>query len=78
MQDDLDNIITQVEFLARIDEIKSEHDMNYIESIVYFCNESNYDVNDVIPYIGDTLKTKIYHDACDLHMLTNETPRLPL
>lgn len=77
-QEDLDIIISQVEFLARIDEIKNNNEMNYIESITYFCEQSDYDIMDVIPFIGDTLKTKLYHDACDLNLLINETPRLPL
>lgn len=76
--EELDNIITQVEFLARIDSIKEQHKLNYIDSIVYFCKESDYDIIDVVPYIGNTLKTKLYHDACDLNLLINETPRLPL
>ena len=76
--EELDNIITQVEFLARIDIIKEKEHMNYIDSIVYFCKESQYDIIDVVPYIGDTLKTKLYHDACDLNLIIDETPRLPL
>jgi len=75
---ELDDIITQVEFLARIDIIKEKNHMNYIDSIVHFCEQSDYDIIDVIPYIGETLKTKLYHDACDLNLLINETPRLPL
>jgi len=74
----LDLFITQIEFLNKIEEIKEDYECNYIDAVIHFCDESKYDILDVVPYVGDTLKTKLYHDAYDLHLLVNQSPRLPI
>ena len=78
VEETLELFITQMEFLSKIEDIKIELGCNYIDAVVQFCKESNYDILDVVPYVGDALRTKLYHDAYDLHLLVDVSPRLPI
>jgi len=44
-------------------------DMNYIDAIIYFCEQNNIDLESVPKLISKPLKEKIKYDAMELNFL---------
>ena len=44
-------------------------DMNYIDAIIYFCEENNVDLESVPKLISKPLKEKIKYEAMELNFL---------
>jgi hypothetical protein len=44
-------------------------DMNYIDAIIYFCEQNNIDVESVPKLISKPLKEKIKYEAMELNFL---------
>ena len=54
-------------------------DMNYIDAIVFFCEQNNIDVESVPKLISKPLKEKIKYDAQQLNfMKTTTRAKLPV
>lgn len=49
--------------------VHTNHDMNYIDAIVYFCEKNNIDLESVPKLISKPLKEKIKCDAMELNFL---------
>ena len=49
--------------------VKNNPDMNYIDAIVYYCEENSIEVESVSKLISKPLKEKIKRDAIDLNFL---------
>jgi hypothetical protein len=64
----------EIESLVQINE-----DMNYIDAIVYFCEQNNIDVESVPKLISKPLKEKIKYEAMELNFLKRSSrAKLPL
>ena len=54
-------------------------DMNYIDAIVYFCDNNNIDVESVPKLISKPLKEKIKYEAQELNFLKRSSrAKLPI
>jgi hypothetical protein len=59
--------------------VNKNEDMNYIDAIVYFCEENNIDVESVPKLISKPLKEKIKYEAMELNFLKRSSrAKLPL
>lgn len=62
--------LCQAKFSKIIEEIVKTHDeMNYIDAIVYYCEQNNLEVESVTKLISKPLKEKIKCDAINLNFL---------
>ena len=59
--------------------VQVNKDMNYIDAIVYFCDNNNIDVESVPKLISKPLKEKIKYEASELNFLKRSSrAKLPL
>ena len=59
--------------------VQTNLDMNYIDAIVYFCEQNNIDVESVPKLISKPLKEKIKYEAMELNFLKRSSrAKLPL
>jgi hypothetical protein len=67
-------------FAQEIESLVQENgDMNYIDAIVYFCEQNNIDVESVPKLISKPLKEKIKYEAMELNFLKRSSrAKLPL
>lgn len=49
--------------------VKTNPDMNYIDAIVYYCEESNIEIDSISKLVSKPLKEKLKRDAIDLNFL---------
>jgi hypothetical protein len=49
--------------------VQTNSDMNYIDAIVYFCEQNNLDLESVPKLISKPLKEKIKYEAMELNFL---------
>lgn len=49
--------------------VQTNPDMNYIDAIVYFCEQNNIDLESVPKLISKPLKEKIKYEAMELNFL---------
>ena len=49
--------------------VQTNPDMNYIDAIIYFCEQNNIDVESVPKLISKPLKEKIKYEAMELNFL---------
>jgi hypothetical protein len=49
--------------------VQTNEDMNYIDAIVYFCEQNNLDLESVPKLISKPLKEKIKYEAMELNFL---------
>ncbi len=72
----LEGLTTQT-FTQNIEDIVRRNSMNHIDAVTFFCEQNNFDVEDILPFLGATLKGKITVDARDLHLVPR-TSQLPI
>ena len=59
--------------------VQVNKDMNYIDAIVYFCDNNNIDVESVPKLISKPLKEKIKYEAQELNFLKRSSrAKLPI
>ena len=59
--------------------VLENNDMNYIDSIVFFCDQNSIDVESVPKLISKPLKDKIKRDAMELNFMKKSSrAKLPL
>lgn len=62
--------LCQAKFSKIIEEIVKTHDdMNYIDAIVYYCEQNNLEVESVTKLVSKPLKEKLKCDAINLNFL---------
>lgn len=49
--------------------VKNNSSMNYIDAIVYYCEENNIEIDSVSKLVSKPLKEKLKRDAIDLNFL---------
>ena len=69
--------LTETTLQQEIEQIASDHSLTYIESLMYFCEENDVDVEDLVPVISVNLKEKIRVDAMNDGLLPKQS-MLPL
>lgn len=65
-------------FSTEIEKIVKEQKMSYIESICYFCEMNEFDVEAITKLISKPLKEKIKGEAVALNFLKKTTRAKPL
>jgi hypothetical protein len=59
--------------------VRTNEDMNYIDAIIYFCEQNSIDVESVPKLISKPLKEKIKYEAMELNFLKRSSrAKLPL
>ena len=59
--------------------VQVNRDMNYIDAIVYFCDNNNIDIESVPKLISKPLKEKIKYEAQELNFLKRSSrAKLPI
>ena len=59
--------------------VKDNHNMNYIEAIIHFCDQNSIDLESVPKLISKPLKEKIKFDATELNFLKRTSrAKLPI
>lgn len=62
--------LCQAKFSKIIEElVKLNSDMNYIDAIVYYCEQNNLEVDSISKLISKPLKEKLKCDAINLNFL---------
>lgn len=62
--------LCQAKFSKIIEElVKTNSDMNYIDAIVYYCEQNNIEVESVTKLVSKPLKEKLKCDAINLNFL---------
>ena len=84
-KDELEKVLASkffcpAKFAENIESLVLENkDMNYIDAIVYFCDQNNIDVESVPKLISKPLKEKIKCDAQELNFMKKTSrAKLPL
>lgn len=75
-----DKFLCQTKFTKDIENlVKSDPDFNYIDAIVYYCEENKIELESVPKLISKPLKEKLKAEAIDLNFLKRTSrARLPL
>ena len=61
------------------DLVRDNHDMNYIDAIIHFCEKNNFDLESIPKLIPKPLKEKIKCEAMELNFLKRSSrAKLPL
>ena len=68
-------ILTKKRFAEKIETIVLQKGLNYIDAIVYFCEQEHLDPESVKNLITPPLKEKIERDAVSFNMLKPNTKR---
>ena len=59
--------------------VKYNSEMNYIDAVIYFCEQNNIDLESVSKLISKPLKEKLKYEAIELNFLKkNSRAKLPL
>lgn len=71
IKEELDNkFYCPLKFTSEIEKIyQSNSDMNYIDSIIFFCDKNKIDIESVSKLITKQLKEKIKYEATELNFL---------
>jgi len=75
-----DKFLCQTKFTKDIETlVKEDPDFNYIDAIVYYCEENKIELESVPKLISKPLKEKLKAEAIDLNFLKRTSrARLPL
>ena len=71
-------ILTKKKFTRAIEELVIEKKLNYIDAIVYFCQENHLEPESVKGLITPPLKEKIRAEAIGLRFLKESHAKLPI
>lgn len=64
-----DKLLTPVKFSYDIEKLASNHNMNYIDAIVHYCEENDIEYTSVSKLISKPLKEKLKIDAQKLNYI---------
>ena len=71
-------ILTKKKFTRAVEELVIEKKLNYIDAIVYFCQENHLEPESVKGLITPPLKEKIRAEAIGLRVLKESHAKLPI
>lgn len=67
-----------IKFQKEIEDLVWKLDVPYMEAIIIFCEENDFEIEEVPRYLTDNMRTKLQIEAEELSMLKTKTNRLPL
>lgn len=67
-----DLVIKPEDLYNEITDIVWKHDINYIDALLMYCDNSGYDIESVCKIIPPSLKSEIEQDAKNLKLLRKE------
>ena len=71
--------LTPSKFALEIEKIVSEQKCNYIDAIIFFCDENSLEIESVTKLISKPLKERLRYDAINLNfMKSNSKAKLPI
>lgn len=74
-----EKFLTPSKFAIEIERIVVEEGFNYIDSIVYFCEINNIEIESVTKLISKPLKERLKYDAIQLNFMKKTSKaKLPL
>tara|TARA_A100001201_G_scaffold141097_2_gene135706 strand:- start:120 stop:374 length:255 start_codon:yes stop_codon:yes gene_type:complete len=74
-----DRFMSQAKFSSDIEELVKSSDLNYIESVIHYCEENSIDIETVSKLISKPLKERIKCEAMGLNYLKKTSrAKLPL
>lgn len=74
-----EKFLTPSKFALEIEKIVVEEGFNYIDSIVYFCEINNIEIESVTKLISKPLKERLKYDAIQLNFMKKTSKaKLPL
>ena len=71
-------ILTKKKFTRAVEELVIEKKLNYIDAIVYFCQQNHIEPESVKGLITPPLKEKIRAEAIGLRFLKESHAKLPI
>ena len=75
----MDSKDEQLAFSLNIERLAREKNLCYIDTIIYYCENTGLEMDIAAKMIAGTLKSKIELEAIDLHFLPKpKTRRLPI
>lgn len=80
LKEELNNkFLCSQKFSQDIETIVKEHKINYIDAIVFYCEQNNIEIETVSKLVSKPLKEKLKNDATQLNFLKKTThAKLPL
>jgi hypothetical protein len=71
--------LTPSKFSIEIEKIVSNQNCNYIDAILFYCEENHLEIESVTKLISKPLKERLKYDAINLNfMKSNSKAKLPL
>ena len=70
------NALDKRHFSQNIQKIVKDKDVSYMEAVLTWCEENDFDVTEIGKLVDNVIKEKIQAEACDLNYL-EKTARLP-
>ncbi|MCU0389049.1 MAG: late promoter transcription accessory protein [Chitinophagaceae bacterium] len=67
-----------LKFQNEIEDIVWKYDVTYMEAIIMFCEENDFEIERVPRLLSSKMKADIQKEAEDLSMLTEKNERLPI
>ena len=65
-----DRFMTSAKFSQEVEKINhANHDMNYIDSVIHYCEENEIELDSVNKLISKPLKEKLRHEAQELNFM---------
>lgn len=64
-------------FSKMIEDLASEHSMELLDTIVWYCEKNEVEVESAAKLLTPTLKEKLYYDASKLKIV-KRNPQLPV
>lgn len=76
----INNVKSSAEFIAEIENIVWDKDIDYIEAIILYCEKYNLEVETVATIIkqNQVIKSKVQYEAENLNMVKRTGARLPI
>jgi len=65
-------------FQDEIEDIVWMKDVSYLDAIMMFCEENDFEVEKIPRILSSSLKSKLREEAEDLSLLKTKSKRLPL
>ena len=68
---------TPESFMQDIESLINTHGFNHIDAVLYYCEDHDIEMEEILPLVTRTMKEKIKMDAQQLGMMKSEA-RLPI
>lgn len=71
--------LTSAKFSTEIENIVRQEKINYIDAIVFFCEQNDLEIDSITKLVSKSLKEKLKHDAIELNFIKKTSQaKLPI